>query len=208
MSTESDALAMWNYYSKGNGYCIKFKKSKLFKKYTSDDLIPDITREEKLVNYDYDSQLENIKAILNKYILMIPKSEELKQNLKRCREQGNEIEFTKYSNLITDIESSFMDELYANRFLYKHPAYEREHEIRIVSQHEEESVYQKKFRSTDSGQLIEYIELPINLDNISEIMIHPLISNDVHKIGLKRYLSNQGLSYIKVTPSLIPFRNL
>ena len=199
---------MWNYYSKGNGYCLKFRKSDLFENYSMDESIPDISRDEINVIYDFKTQLESLETILNRYIQKIPEYEELQQKMILCSEQDNEIEFHKFSYLQTDIESSFMDDLFMNRFLYKHPAYEREQEIRIISQYEEESIYRKKYRSTSSGQLIEYIELPINLNNILEIMVHPLISNDVHQIGLRRYLYNNGLFSIKVSPSLIPFRNL
>lgn len=210
MSAAWDSLSMWNYYAKGNGYCLKFKKSDLFKTNLSDEdeFYSDMTMDEIKIVYNSTTQIESLESILGKYIQKIPEYEKLIQNIKLCREQDNEIEFHEYNDLLSDLESSFMDDLYKNRFFYKHPSYEREQEIRIVCQYDAPTAFEKKFRSTASGQLIDYIELPINLANIEEVMIHPIISDEVHRIGLRGYLYHNGLYNTKVTPSLIPFRNL
>lgn len=63
MSEARDSLSMWNYYAKGNGYCIKFKKSELYKTNLSDEdeSHPNMIVDEIEVIYDHKTQTESLE---------------------------------------------------------------------------------------------------------------------------------------------------
>ena len=204
MSNSQDSLSMWNLYSKGNGFCIKFEKLNLFNLKNTQFFM-----HETDVIYDVEKQIKNLREIFNSYVSRLPKITKDEAQLKKL--EVKETEHDEYKELYLDHGQNidaFMTDLYRNRNNYKHPAYKEEYETRIITEYELYAEDNSKFRSTTNGQLIEYIELPIRIENIKAIMPHPFISDKIHAHGLKRYLDHMGLSNVLLYKSKIPFRNL
>lgn len=206
MSKSQDSLSMWNLYTKGNGFCIKFLKQNLFniQKHELNMEIIDIV-------YDSEKQKENLIGIFETYVKRLPDIRDLNTQLDGLLFDSESEEYSMLSQCYGQIVVDFMNDLFKNRNSYKHPAYKEECETRIVTEHDIAFSADKdryKFRTTPNGQIIEFIELPINIRNIKAIMLHPFICDEVHSLGLRKYLFQNGLPDVLIYNSSIPFRGL
>jgi hypothetical protein len=203
MSNSQDSLSMWNLYSKGNGYCIKFKNQSVFI-YKYDTFVLRTIH----VIYDEKKQIEYLKDIFESYIPLLPEIKELEVQMEKATLEGEELKYQELNSLLIKYTEDFRNALYKNKNNYKHPAYKDEFETRIIAEYDDSEDFPVKFRSTVNGQLIEYIEIPIHIENIEAIMLHPLISDEIHITGLRRFLNNMGLHDVRINKSKIPFRIL
>ena len=221
MSKKSDSLPMWNYYSKGNGYCIRFKNI--------DELL-DIS--DRFISYrnveiDYNlhkqkteiaNTIENYNTITGDIYNEIADAGLSTIKSRRLNSLSNLEVLVKKLGIANSVEQqTFMNEIFQNRDAYKHPAYREEKEIRVILElingisYEVDSAteqYPLKYRTTNTGQIVEYIEVPIHKEIIDAVIIHPLISDDVHELGLQKYLKSKGMEKVEIIRSSVPFRNV
>lgn len=85
----------------------------------------------------------------------------------------------------------------------KNEAYFYEKEIRITSQEDREVKYR-----TSKGFIIPYIEIPINIKHLKEIIIGPTLDKERITLPLKKLLSSKGIDIknINIYCSKIPYR--
>lgn len=204
-SRNSDSLSMWNYYAKGNGYNIGM------------DIDEIINENKKNTNLS----IQKIELIYNKSIqiketteFLISYKDKLKQfEIMSEKQKSPDIEENEYHGLEQDrleITEDFNDKLYKLRLRYKHYAYEREEEVRLIISENEVEQKTTRFKVLDSGVFVEYFALEINLDNnIRSVTIHPL-NGELHLGGVTKFTrSMMGYNdLMQIRVSLIPFRNV
>jgi hypothetical protein len=110
-----------------------------------------------------------------------------------------------------DIEENFNEELDKLKISFKHPAYAREEEVRLIISEAPGPEEGKKvnFKISNSGVFISYIALQMDLSKcISSITTHPLNSN-LYNLGVIEFLkSDFKFKNIQVKASEVPFREI
>jgi hypothetical protein len=203
-SKNEDSLPMWNYYSKGNGYNLEIDLKKVIALNRTNDL--SVLKVD--IIYDETRQIELLGHLISDFK---EKSERFKEGKIRIKYAISETEYYEILGEIDPIEMDYNDSLEKLKIAFKHPAYSREEEVRLIiseapGQFEGENV---KFRISPSGVFVSY--LPLNLDSldcVTSITTHP-INGDLHKSGINEFLKSQyRFRHIGVSTSKIPFREL
>lgn len=203
-SKNGDSLPMWNYYSKGNGYNIEIDLKKLIELNRTQDL--SVLKVD--INYDENQQVELLEKLISDFK---EKSERFKEGKNRIKYAISESEYYEIMGEIDPIEMGYNDSLEKLKISFKHPAYAREEEVRLIlsespGQFEGENV---RFRISPSGVFVSY--LPLNLDSldcVSSITTHP-INGNLHMSGINEFLKSQYcFRHIGVNTSKIPFREI
>ena len=187
-SEEPDLLPMWNYYTKSQhyeGYNIGFR-SEYFQNF--------ILSQGYRLNLNraiYSSQekaelLDTVLCPLNDVFTPDSITEDEKMS-------------------IQTVAQSIIDNL---QFLFKHPAFQHEKEVRAILQvpKNSSSPFKKEFRNSN-GYIVPYIEYPVPLEAVKEITIAPLLEAEISKQNIAEMLRERGFgSGIKINTSSIPIR--
>lgn len=182
-SRNRDDLAMWALYGDGgHGVVLKFNKD--LKSYPSD--INGVTKPENVYYGKGSDRIQLIFQIYNKGLLELRscKSEEQK---KECREKT-------VSKLYTHICPFIKTESYHN-----------EKESRL-SYYDVPS-HLIKFR-TRNKNLIPYIEVPIPIEYLEEIILGPCCNFELAHFSIRYLLDCCGLQRVNVSKSSIPYRKI
>lgn len=201
-SRKQDSLHMWNYYASGNGYNIEINLDSIKEINKKDfDLI-----EKQDVIYDIEEQKRLLIELLERYSEVF--SDFLKE--KQRHEDNDYLKDLDYGELL-QIQIGFYSDIRKYRFHFKHMAYRHEEETRLIIGCDYREPNKKlKYKVTESGVIIEYVELNLNLTkNLKSITIHPAAS-ELHLAGIKGYLLSK-MNYfrnINIKKSTVPFRNI
>lgn len=201
-SKNSDSLSMWNYYSKGNGYNLEVDLQGIIVKNRTKNLSI------RLIKLDYNKS--NHDQFLKDLILEHKEKAKIYSNLTDESASGNTMNREGYIlNQMQNIAEEFNDELDKLKIQFKHPAYAREDEVRlIISESPGLKEGQKvEFKPSPSGVFISYISLDIS-GCISGVTTHPL-NGELHKLGVEEFLKSKSeFRNIEVKASGIPFREV
>ena len=193
---------MWNYYSKGNGYNFEVDLQKIIDKNNTKDLSV------CLIELDYDKA--NHFKLLMDLMSQHKGNAEIYSQLMEEYDSGNTKNREGYIlNQTLGIEARFNEELDQLKIKFKHPAYAREEEVRLViSEYQGPKEGQRvEFKPSASGVFVSYITLEIS-GCITSVTTHPL-NRDLHKLGVKEFLkSDLRFKNIEVKASEIPFREV
>lgn len=201
---ENDSLSMWNYYASGNGYNLEFELSEIIQRNKKHGIS---IREIEMVYNKIDQ--------LNLYEIFIKRFEEKAIEYDKLEESKDRVEDAKshheISNAQDEISELFNKELIDLLLSFKHPAYEREHEVRLIV-----SVlpwFMDDFDNTDfkispNGVFIEYLTLDLDItEMLKSVTVHPL-NGELHKSGVERFLLQKWMKPLDVKISNIPFRKV
>ena len=85
----------------------------------------------------------------------------------------------------------------------KHGAYSYERESRIINLHE--NIHSIKFKNNNSSRVIPYIEVPIPVSSLKEVIVGPCSELNSSFINIK--LLQKGIKNVEIVPSVVPYRN-
>ncbi len=187
-SSDSDSLAMWNYYSKTGhyeGYNIglavnTLKSNSGFGKGYS----------LKLIKVVYEAGEK--EKILDQIFVSLADS------FKKEDDHGRK-------SILRSVQSA-IDNL---QFSFKNPCFAHEKEVRAVlrvpkENKENEKIFERKFRQKN-GFIIPYVEFPLKSGAVTEVTMAPLNREAVALKNTQDYLRSRGHN-AKVTVSQIPIR--
>jgi len=197
-SKKSDSLHMWNYYANGNGYNIEMDLVSI-KEYNKEHFDAIVL---KNIIYERQKQMNILIEFFNSYQIQFD------EHLNNSRNSSIESDDSYFGDF-QSIQFSFSDELMNYKFLFKHIAYRHEEEVRLV-------IFQDfitnntntKYKTSNSGVIIQYTTLLLDLKNcIKSITVHPAAS-DLHQIGAHMFLNSiiGNVDKSKVKKSKVPFR--
>lgn len=180
-STNRDDLAMWAMYgNEGRGVALKFNK------YIQSVIPGAICSSIKEVNYDEGIRYEILQDIYNKGITEWTNQQD--ENVKKKIKERTLSEF--YARICS---------------YYKTKGYSKENEYRINFF---DVPFDKiRFRSRDN-MIVPYIEAPVSVSYLEEIIIGPCFDFNEAKITLGYLLKCCDLERIVLSKSDIPYRNI
>lgn len=198
-----DSLSMWSHYAKGNGYNLGFNIDSIIKRNNNKFLSI------KKVDLIY-SKHDQISS-LEKYILS-HKDNSVKylqfENTKKFAQKNddkNSYDTANYEqdNYLIDFSSG----LFEMNLKFKHEAFKREEEVRLVVSQDESAVLTTSHKISSTGIIIEYVSLALNLsEDLTSITMHPL-NGDLHTMGMERFLNAKvNIKKIDISKSEIPLR--
>ena len=183
-SRQKDFLPMWNTYSdKGRGVCLCFDDYGWICKNNDVQMLHKLHTSE--VSYGkVDQSVYNVmqKLYANCY--------ERYKDLSDGKQRANEM--AKCLASIVVAASPY----------HKHKAYEYEKESRLIVFKKDE--HEVKYRCTNHGRIVSYIEIPIKLEYLQRIIVGPCADSASIVRELKARLSSYGIT--DIVPSQIPYR--
>tara|TARA_R110001592_G_scaffold237306_14_gene496531 strand:+ start:86810 stop:87652 length:843 start_codon:yes stop_codon:yes gene_type:complete len=201
-SKNPDSLDMWNYYSKGNGYCIEFELNEFLKNNIS---IENLSLQTFDIIYNQEEQIEKIKKLITDFSDDSKEYEQLTINVQNV---GEETEYYNLEYKRDQIILRFNEELWKLKMQLKNKAYEREQEVRIVASELKYERNTSEYRVNSSGLIIDFISLNFELEKtVKSISLHPL-SGEIHHLGLSNFIQNKFKNKLSITKSKIPFREI
>ena len=183
-SREKDFLPMWNTYSdKGKGVCLCFDNYWYQYKNDNIELMHKLHASE--VSYgEVDKSVFNVVRIL--YRDYYKQYKDVQDRMQRVKEMAQ-----CFASLAV-VASPY----------HKHKAYEYEKESRLIEFKKDEKEVQ--YRCNNWGRIIPYIEVPIKLEYLKQIIVGPCADSASIIRELKAQLSSYGIT--DIVPSQIPFR--
>lgn len=199
-SKNEDSLPMWNYYAKGNGYNIGLDIDSVIEQ--NEDINISIQKIELI--YDQQKQLQDTLDFILGHKQNCDKYKELDEKLKAPKDIDEYYELGLEQNYLIE---DFNNGIYKLGLGFKHKAYEREQEVRLIISENEMEQKTTKFKVSENGVFVEFIPIKLNLKtNIKSITIHPL-NGQLHLEGTKKLISSQYFGKeIEIRVSSIPFR--
>lgn len=189
-SKAKDELPMWSIYAKkGNGISLGFDRESMKKEMTTPSFaIPQLIYGTPN-GTNWNEYLKSTYLECHNGSLTFVKS--------KCPELSE-----KYQNImVAAMTYAWLINIIPCRL--KNEAYFYEKEIRITTQEDREV----KFR-TSNGFIIPYIEIPINIKHLKEIIIGPTLDKERISLPLKKLLASKGIDIknINIYCSQIPYR--
>lgn len=202
LSSHSNALSMWNYYGKNDGYCIglssnlflnklkHMKDTKRFDKYLAAHVLYDKKKQLEILKLD---SLKTMKWFTTNY----------------NKDQWRKIDIaTLFEACVSSMISHWLNYLP----FFKHESFKEESEFRVVIQHEKNSK-DIEYRAYQ-GVIAPYIKYNFTVYDeklpLQSIQAGPLIQHDLAMHGLEKWLRTKKLAVpleeIKLTKSDIPLR--
>ncbi len=202
-SKNKDSLSMWNYYAKGNGYNLGIDIDKLIE--TKKNEVMSVIKIDLV--YNRATQIESIISSLLSFKDAYKEHMDAREQEKKAISEQNEDDFYDAQYGQMQIESEVSTKIHELSLGFKHPAYEREEEVRLIISEPDREKNTKKFKVSESGVFVEYLPLAFDLESsLKSIMIHPL-SGPLHIEGTRRFLASKYRKHkIEIGPSAIPFR--
>lgn len=203
-SKNGDSLSMWNYYSKGNGYNFGIDIQKIMDLNRSTDF----SIQQVEINYDKVYQLEQLEELFFKHK---EHAQFFNEELERLESDSTEGAHDYFFSKTDGIQEKYIDDLEKLRVGFKHPAYAREEEVRLIISEapglkEGERV---SFKISSSGVFVSYVCLSLKAPEcILDITTHPL-NGELHKLGVEEFIRHDPkIRKIQVRASEIPFREV
>lgn len=183
LSENRDDLAMWTMYGDG-GRGVTLKFNKILKSHPS--TILNAAKPEKVYYGKGSDRIQFIFQIYNEGLLelRICKSEEQR---KECREKT-------LSKIYTHICPFIKTESYKNEKEWRLSYYDIANHL-------------IKFR-TRNNNIIPYIEVPIPVEFLEEIIIGPCCNNELAQSSIRFLLDSCGLQRVDLSQSSIPYRDI
>ena len=198
-----DSLSMWSNYTKGNGYNLGFNIDSIIKRNINKFLS---IKKVDLI-YSKHDQITN----LEKYILSHKVNSEkyLKfENTKKTAQNNdnrNSYDTAKYEqdNYLIDFSTG----LFEMKLKFKHEAFIREEEVRLVVSQDESTNVTTSHKISSTGIIVEYVSLELDLEeDLTSITMHPL-NGDLHTMGMEKFLKAKvNIKKIDINKSDIPLR--
>lgn len=198
-----DSLSMWSQYAKGNGYNLGFNIDSIIKRNINNFLSI------KKVDLIY-SKHDQISS-LEKYILSHKvNSEKYLQSEKIKKIAQNNNDKTSYDIANNEQDNyliNFSSGLFEMKLKFKHEAFIREEEVRLVVSQDETTHVKTSHKISSIGIIVEYVSLELDLEeDLTSITIHPLNGN-LHTMGMERFLNAKiNIKNIDISKSKIPLR--
>ncbi len=191
LSRNNDSLSMWNYYSKGNGYNIGLNYESIIKR--NENKLGEVFIVDLI--YEWSKQYRTVKKFIKSFKKELLKLENTKLN------EASKLKIDE------DMERRFNRGLINYRLSFKHSAYAREEEVRILIAKPITNKSDVFYRLSSNGVIVEYVKLKIDLKrDLKSIMIHPK-GTDLHLLGVDRFTYSEN-SKLKISHSQIPFRDV
>lgn len=183
-SREKDFLPLWNTYSdRGKGVCLCFDDYGWTYKHDDIELLHKLHASE--VSYgEVDKSVFNVVRKL--YIDYYKQYKDVQDRMQRVKEMAQ-----RFASLAV-VASPY----------HKHKAYEYEKESRLIKFKEEEQ--EVKYRCNNWGRIIPYIEVPVKLEYLKQIIVGPCADSASIVRELKAQLNSYGIT--DIVPSQIPYR--
>lgn len=199
-SKNEDSLSMWNYYAKGNGYNIGIDIDKIIEE--NNDVNLAIQKIDLI--YDREKQIMDTLNFIQGHKESSDKYRDYDDKLKAVEKEDDYYEYSEEQNHLIE---EFNYGIYGLGLGFKHKAYEREQEVRLIISENEMEQRTTKFKVSENGVFVEYFPLKLNLkSNLKSITIHPL-NGQLHLEGTKKFVSLQNLAKeTEIKVSEIPFR--
>lgn len=203
-SKNKDSLSMWNYYAQGNGYNLGVDIDKIIE---SNENNTDISIKKLELLYDRKLQEQKILDCL----LSFQDDFELHSSLEESRQHAIQVHNEdKYYEATADqvyIETSLSSTIVELGLSFKHQAYEREEEVRLIISSKNWNKNINDFKVSGNGVFIQYLPLGFNIETcLKSITIHPL-NGPLHLDGTKRFMANKFPKHkIQIETTSIPFR--
>ncbi|MCH5308035.1 MAG: DUF2971 domain-containing protein [Prevotella sp.] len=183
-SRKKDFLPMWTTYSnKGRGICLCFDNNKYAIKYGEVELLYGI--------HTKDASYDEVDKIISNAIKGLYEGEYQRYKHisdKRQREQEMILSLARCAIVAAPY--------------YKHEAYKYENESRWIQFKDDNT--EVKYRCSKQGRLIPYIEIPIKLRSLEEVIVGPCADSDSVIRALKYQLRQYGIENIHA--STVPYR--
>ena len=188
-SKKRDFLPMWTTYANnGNGICLGFSniEYRVKDKNFDVDVIHNLHAQE--VNYiGFDNVVKNI----------------LRNMYKDCYEEFKSASKEQLGNVMKKAFATFS---VVSAPYHKHGAYSYEEEERLIQFKTDEA--DVRYRCSDSGRLIPYIEIPVKKEYLQEVIIGPCADYEAVRRELlcefRRY--NINVDKDSIIPSEVPYR--
>ena len=185
-SERKDYLPMWSMYGrKGSGVCLCFDKEQI-KEGCEDTIVYPI------LSTLYINQEEK-NEITSKVLSGILQGE-YKNYLER--DKNDDLEKIQTIGTILPIYSAYIKN---NAYLY-----EKEMRLVAISMDIKKTV---RFRASEKGSLIPFVEIPIPVNSLQEIIVGPCVQPENIENGLLLALHASGLD-VPVSTSQIPYREI
>lgn len=202
---ESDSLSMWNYYASGNGYNLEFDLQEIInfnKKYGISIKLVEMV-------YNKNDQSDLFNSLLEKSEKKASEYDNLEE-LKNSAKDANR--YREIAHAQDAISESFNNELSEILLSFKHPAYEREQEVRLIVSVLPwflDDLNNTNFKVSTSGVFVEYLTLKLDISNmLKSVTVHPL-NGEFHKSGANKFLlTKREGKPVDVKVSCIPFREV
>nr|WKN38040.1 DUF2971 domain-containing protein [Tunicatimonas sp. TK19036] len=202
-SKNQDSLSMWNYYAKGNGYNIGLDIDKIIEANENENIVI------QNVKLEYNKS-EQIKAITN-FLLSFEEQYDTflawEEEKNKAKQLNDEPKYHELNHEQGHIIERFNDEIYKLKIRFKHHAYEREEEVRLIISEDESKQNTTRFRVSENGVFVKFFPLKINLESsVKSLKAHPFCG-DLHLDGLKKFVSSKIRNNdLEISRSKIPFR--
>ena len=191
-SKKKDFLPMWTTYANnGNGICLGFSNNDYHVELKGDDANVDIIHylHAQKVNYlGFDDDIKNtLKRIYTKYYQEYNKADR--------------------KHLLGYMMNAFATFSVVSAPYHKHKAYSYEEEERLIQFKTDEA--DVRYRCSDSGRLIPYIEIPVKKEYLQEVIIGPCADYESVRRELLCEFRKYGINISKdaIIPSEVPFRD-
>lgn len=203
-SKNADSLAMWNYYSKGNGYNIELDLDSIIELNQSKD--EDLSIQKIELNYDKELHLQELKTLLLSFEKEYESFKKLSVDKENAKDKD---EFQAIDIKILHILEDFNFKINNLSLSYKHESYKSEEEVRLIASYAIRDLMNTKFKVSPNGVLVEYFPIKLNLiTQLKRITLHPL-HNELHHLGIKQFaFSKIQTNKIDIVRSEIPFREV
>ncbi len=184
-----DFLPMWSTYANnGNGICLGFCNNEYQIDFAEGDYNVELLHRLHASDVSYDG----IDDIANRTLLNFYSNS-----------------YEKYRNYESKELMSCKIRCLAQMALigapyHKHEAYRYEQESRLIKFCK--NANQVKYRSSERGRFIPYLEVPIKKDFLKEIIIGPCADGVALKRDIKKELNKYGVYDIEIIPSRVPYR--
>lgn len=186
-STESDSLAMWNYYSKSDwyeGYSIEFFNN----------------------DYTFGCFEKGYSLTVQKVLYSETEKTTLLDEILIPFAQVYEKVTDEYKEKIISFIQSEINQL---QFAFKSSCFEHEKEVRAILRVPKNGFddcqrFERRYR-TNKGIIIPYVELDIAESSIGRITIAPLLESNIAKKNAEDFLSSRGHN-VFVETSRVPIR--
>lgn len=199
-SKNGDSLSMWNYYARGNGYNIGVDIDKVIEENEDNNI--NIYKMELI--YDQRKQID----ITHTFILRHEENAKKYHEIEKILETSNEEEeYHRLGAEQTWLVEDFCEGIYDLMIQFKHQAYEREEEVRLIITEKQGVNNLTRFKISDNGVFIDYFPIKLKLrKNLKQVTIHPL-NGKLHLEGTQRFIaSKMGHPNTDIKISKIPFR--
>lgn len=171
-STASDALGLWNYFSKRKdraGYNVTFDSQRLLETLANPE--GKYTFKVGRVVYDVDEQVKMLDDVLIVLDLLVEEA-----NPQECKAM---------------IGDTLAELVYYYGPYFKHPAFKNEEECRLVCRLRADAAEEYEVRE-QQGLFVPYLEIPFAKDSVKAVTISPYVKSELKEFSVHALLDKYG----------------